>query len=338
MHVDDASARLDDDSMRHRSVVIVVFPGVLGVDAFGPADVFYFANYLAERAGERGSPYEVEFAAAEAGVIPTAAGPGIEAGRSIHDPELRPDVMLVAGGLAAVTVARDEGFVDGVGSLARRSGEVGSVCTGAVILAAAGLLEGRRAATHWALAEQVRAEYPELELDPDRIFVHDGIWSSAGVTAGIDLALQIVHTHHGQAMAVEIARHMVVYLRRAGGQQQYSTHLAAQGSSSPTLGDVLAYIADHPTADLSVATLAEHASMSERSFQRMFSREVGVSPGKFVERTRLDAARRLLEQTEDGLAGVASQCGFANVETFHRSFKRQVGVTPSEYRRRFKEG
>ena len=312
-----------------------MFPGVLGVDAFGPADVFYFADYLAERAGEPDLPYSVEFAAAEAGVIPTAAGPSIHADRSIHDPDLRPDVLLVAGGLAAVTMARDGDFVAGVAGLAERSGEVGSVCTGAVLLAAAGLLDGRRATTHWALADQVKAEYPELDMDPDRIFVHDGVWSSAGVTAGIDLALQIVQLHHGQAMAAEAARHMVVYLRRAGGQQQYSTHLAAQESVSPTLGDLLSFIADHPAADLSVAALAERSSMSERSFQRLFTREVGVSPGKYVERTRIDAARRLLEQADDGVAGVAGQCGFANVETFHRSFKRQVGVTPIEYRRRF---
>lgn len=321
--------------MRSRRVVIVVFPGVLGVDVYGPADVFYFANYLAERAGERTVPYDIELAAAQVGVIPTAAGPGIHAERAIHDPRLRPDVLLVAGGLAAVTVARDADFVAGVGALARRSGEVGSVCTGAVLLAAAGLLDGRRATTHWALAERVRAEYPGLDVDPDRIFVHDGVWSSAGVTAGIDLALRIVETHHGQPMAAEVARHMVVYLRRAGGQQQYSTHLAAQEASSPTLGDLLAYIADHPAADLSVAALAERASMSERSFQRAFTREVGSSPGRYVERTRVDHARRLLEQTEEGLAGIAGQCGFANVETFHRSFKRLVGVTPTEYRRRF---
>ncbi|MEX1296555.1 MAG: helix-turn-helix domain-containing protein [Candidatus Limnocylindrales bacterium] len=321
--------------MRNRRVVIVVFPGVLGVDAFGPADVFYFADYLAERAGEPRLPYDVEFAAAEVGAVPTAAGPSLHAARSIHDPTLRPDVLLVAGGLAAVTTARDADFVAGVAGLAERSGEVGSVCTGAVILAAAGLLDGRRAATHWALADQVRAEYPELDVDPDRIFVHDGVWSSAGVTAGIDLALQIVQTHHGQPMAAEAARHMVVYLRRAGGQQQYSTHLAAQESVSPTLGDLLSYIADHPSRDLSVAALAERANMSERSFQRLFMREVGVSPGKYVEQTRIDAARRLLEQTEDGVAGIAGHCGFTNAETFHRSFKRRVGVTPTEYRQRF---
>jgi transcriptional regulator GlxA family with amidase domain len=323
--------------MRHRRVVIVVFPGVLGVDAFGPADVFYFADYLAERAGETQLPYTVEFAAAEPGTVTSAAGPGIHADRSIHDPALRPDVMLVAGGLAAVTTARDEAFVDGIRGLAGRSGEIGSVCTGAVLLAAAGLLHGRRAATHWALAEQVKAEYPELDVDPDRIFVHDGVWSSAGVTAGIDLALQIVQGHHGRAMAADAARHMVVYLRRAGGQQQYSTHLEAQRASSPDLADLLAYVADHPAADLSVAALAEQASMSERSFQRLFSREVGVSPGRYVERTRIDAARRMLEQADDGLASIAADCGFANVETFHRSFKRITGVTPTEYRRRFAE-
>ena len=222
-----------------------------------------------------------------------------------------------------------------LGALAARSDEVGSVCTGALLLAEAGLLEGRRAATHWALAELLVRRHPGVDVDADRIYVNDGVWTSAGVTAGIDLALQLVRTHHGAEIAAQVARLMVVYLHRAGGQQQFSTHLVARQSAHPTIADLMAHIADHPDADLSVEALAEHVAMSERSFQRLFTRETGVSPGKYVERTRIDAARRLLEQTEDGVAEVAASCGFATVETFHRSFRRLVGVTPAEYRRRF---
>ena len=209
------------------------------------------------------------------------------------------------------------------------------MCTGALLLTETGRLEGRRATTHWALADMLIKNHTEIDVDADRIYVFDGVWSSAGVTAGIDLALQLVRTHHGSEMAAAAARNMVVYLQRAGGQQQYSTHLAAQESSSPTIADLMAYIADHPDAELTIAALADRISMSERSFQRLFTKEVGMSPGKYVERTRIDAARRLLEHTEDGVGAIARRCGFRGVETFHRSFKRLVGVTPNEYRDRF---
>jgi transcriptional regulator GlxA family with amidase domain len=333
--IDATSGALDDASMRHRTVVIVVFDGVQGLDAFGPADVFYFANYLAEQAGEPVLPYGIEFAAMAPGPVVTAAGPRIFADRSLADPELEPDVLLVAGGLAVPAAARDEAFIAHLRAVAGRSEEVGSVCTGALLLAQAGLLDGHRATTHWALADMLTASFPQIDVDADHLYVHDGVWSSAGVTAGIDLALQLVQTHHGRSMAAEAARNMVVYLQRAGGQQQYSAHLAAQQSPHPTIADLMAHIADHPDQDLSVEALAEYVSMSERSFQRLFTREVGLSPGKYVERTRIDAARRLLEQTDDGLEHIAARCGFATVETFHRSFKRIVGVTPNAYRQRF---
>lgn len=332
---DTANARLHHRDVHHRLVVIVVFEGVQGIDAFGPADVFYFANYVAQQSGEDRPPYTVSFAAAQAGPIGTASGPRIHADHAVSDPDLRPDLLLVAGGLAVQDAASDERLVADLGSLAARSEEVGSVCTGALLLAEAGLLDGRQATTHWALAEMLIKAHPEVEVDADRIYLHDGVWSSAGVTAGIDLALQIVQTHHGAEMAAQAARFLVVYLQRAGGQQQFSAHLAARQSPHPTIADLMAHIADHPDADLSIEALADHVAMSERSFQRLFSRETGMSPGRYVERTRVDAARRLLEQTEDGIAAIAGQCGFASVETFHRAFRRLVGVTPAEYRRRF---
>lgn len=311
-----------------------MFAGVQGLDVFGPADVFYFANYLADQAGEQ-PPYTVQLAARQVGPVPTASGPSIHADRSVSDPDLRPDVLLVAGGLAVGAAATDRALVAELADLAARSEEVGSVCTGALLLAEAGLLNGRRATTHWALAELLADAHPEIDVDADRIYLHDGVWSSAGVTAGIDLALQLLRTHHGGEIAAQAARHLVVYLQRAGGQQQYSAHLAAQRTSHPTLDDLLAYIADHPDADLTVHALAQHVTMSDRSFQRLFAREIGVSPGRYVERVRIDAARRLLEHTDDGLGAIARRCGFTTVETFLRAFRRQVGVTPTDYRQRF---
>lgn len=324
--------------MRNRSVAIVVFDGVQGLDVFGPADVFYFANYFAEQAGEAEPPYRVELVALETGPLRTASGPMILAERSITDPGLRPDVLLVAGGLCVGEAAADEPTVAALAELVARSGEVGSICSGALLLAETGVLDGRRATTHWASADALAAGHPEIEVEPDQIYVHDGVWSSAGVTAGIDLALQLVRTHHGSEMAAEAARNMVVYLQRAGGQQQFSTHLAAQRSDNSTISDLLAHIADHPSENLSIGALAARVKMSERSFQRLFTAEVGVSPGRYVERARIDMARALLEHSDDGLAAIAGRCGFASSETFLRAFRRVVGVNPTEYRQRFSPG
>ena len=321
--------------MRFRSVAFVVFDGVQGLDVFGPADVFYFANYFAEQAGADRAPYSVEIVAARPGAVRTASGPSIVAERAIDDPVLAPDVLLVAGGLRVGEVAADDRFVRHLGALVGRSGEVGCICTGAVLLAKTGLLDGRRATTHWAIARDLAGAHPEIAMEPDLIFVKDGVWTSAGVTAGIDLALELVRTHHGADMAADVARNMVVYLQRAGGQQQFSTHLAAQRSANTTIADLMAFIADHPEADLSVAALAVRLRMSERSFQRLFTNEVGTSPGKYVERVRIDTAREALEHSSDGLSAVAHRCGFATVETFVRSFRRVVGVNPTEYRKRF---
>lgn len=321
--------------VRHRRVVIVVFERVQGLDVFGPSDVFYFANWVAEQAGETDPLYTVEVAAASPGPVATAAGPALVATRSVGDPGLSPDVLLVAGGLQVDAAAADDAFVADLSSLASRSEEVGSICTGALLLARAGLLTGKHATTHWALADTLASAHPEIEVDANRIFHYDGVWTSAGVTAGIDLSLEILSTHHGATIAAETARCLVVYLRRAGGQQQYSTHLAAQASQHPGLADLLAFISDHLDADLTVRALAARSLMSERGFQRLFTTEIGTSPARYVERVRLDAARRLLEATDAGIDAIAHSTGFRNGETLHRAFKRVLGITPTDYRARF---
>ncbi|HSE09837.1 MAG TPA: helix-turn-helix domain-containing protein [Nocardioidaceae bacterium] len=320
--------------MQFRSVVIVVFEQVQGLDVFGPADVFYFANYVAQQAGEKEPAYAVELAASSPGPVATASGPAIHATRTLSDPSLRPDVLLVAGGLKVLDAVADARLVEDLEALVVRSGEVGSICTGAALLAEAGVLDGRRATTHWALADQLAQCHPEVEVDAERIYIQDGIWTSAGVCAGIDLALELVRTHHGAAMAADVARHMVVYLQRGGGQHQLSTHLAAQRSNHRSIADLMALIADNPEVDLSVPALAAQVNMSERSFHRLFTAEVGISPGRYVERARVDAARSLLEHTSENVATIARRCGFRTPETFMRSFKRAVGVSPTEFRSR----
>jgi transcriptional regulator GlxA family with amidase domain len=226
--------------------------------------------------------------------------------------------------------------VAGVRRVARRDRRVGSVCTGAYLLAEAGVLDGRRVTTHWASCRDLAERYPRLSVEPDPIFVRDGpVITSAGVTAGMDLALALVEEDHGRELALAVARRLVMFVKRPGGQSQFSIALEAQASAREPVPDVQAFIAAHPGADLSVGALARRAGMSPRNFARVFARETGTTPARFVERARVEAARRQLEDTGLGLAGVADACGFGSVETLRRSFLRQLRVGPAEYRHRF---
>jgi transcriptional regulator GlxA family with amidase domain len=211
------------------------------------------------------------------------------------------------------------------------------VCTGVFLLAEAGLLDGRKATTHWAYCAALAARYPRIVVDPDPIFVRDGnIATSAGVTAGIDLALALVEEDLGREAALDVARQLVVFLRRPGNQAQFSAQLAGQLASREPLRDVQQWIADHPAADLSVQALASQASLSPRQFARAFAAEVGVPPGRYVDRVRLETARRRLEDTADGIEQTARSCGYGTQEAMRRAFVRALGVSPGEYRRRFR--
>ncbi|NVZ75891.1 helix-turn-helix domain-containing protein, partial [Pseudomonas gingeri] len=212
---------------------------------------------------------------------------------------------------------------------------VASVCTGAFLLAASGWLDGRRVATHWTRCEQLAEQYPKLQVEPNPIFINDGpVWTSAGVTAGIDLSLALVEQDLGRPMALEVARHLVVFLKRPGGQSQFSATLSLQKSGN-RFGDLHAWIAEHLAMDLSIPVLAQQVGMSERSFVRHYRTETGQTPARAIENLRVESARRLLSDTATPIKRIAARCGFGSEETLRRSFLRALGVTPQAYRERF---
>ncbi|MFF9644588.1 GlxA family transcriptional regulator [Kitasatospora aureofaciens] len=316
--------------MRARSVVVVLYDGVQSLDVTGPVEVFAGAGAATRQPGA----YRV-----------TTAAPGGRPVRSGSGLRLVPDADLAeVGPVHTLLVPGGEPFEDPEGvlvgrirELAGRAERVVSVCTGAFLLAEAGLLSGRRATTHWAYCEELARRFPNVTVDPDPIHVRDGhVATSAGVTAGIDLALALVEEDFGRDTALLIARHLVVFLRRPGNQAQFSTQLAAQVAARQPLREVQRWIAEHPEADLSVEALAHRSALSPRHFARAFAAEVGVPPGRYVDGVRLEAARRLLEDTDDGIEEIARSCGYGTPEAMRRAFVRSLAAPPAEYRRRFR--
>lgn len=317
-----------------RRVVIVAFGGCQALDVVGPLEVFAGARD-AQTARRAKDPGYAPVIAAGARTVTTSGGVTIGA----HVLLARPgpiDTLVVAGGEGARRAAEDAAVVGAVRRAAARARRVSSVCTGAFVLAAAGLLDGRRAATHWAWCDALARAYPRVRVERDPIFVRDGrVWTSAGVTAGIDLALAMVEDDLGRDVASLVARHLVVFVRRAGGQSQFSAQLAAQAAERPSLRDLQAWIVEHPDAALDVPALARRAGMSVRHFGRTFRAEIGVSPAGYVDRVRVETARRLLETTARSVDEVATAAGFGTPEALRRAFARRVGVSPREYRNRF---
>jgi transcriptional regulator GlxA family with amidase domain len=320
-----------------RTVAVLVFPGFQLLDAVGPLDVFAGASDAwRERHPEDPLPYATELVASQAGPVPSSSGAALVAQADIAQVRRRVDTLLVAGGQGvreAIQNRRLVGWIRRQASAARR---VVSVCTGAFFLAEAGLLDGLRVTTHWGFCDLLQARYPALQVDSDSIFVREGrIWTSAGVTAGMDLALALVEEDLGREIALTVARRLVLFLKRPGGQSQFSAQLAGQMAEREPLRELQAWIAEHPQADLSVEALARRAGMSPRHFARVFAREVGMTPARFVEETRVEAARRRLEEAGDGLDAVAAATGFGTAETLRRTFLRVLGVGPAAYRSRF---
>ncbi|MEU4216896.1 GlxA family transcriptional regulator [Actinoplanes sp. NPDC026623] len=315
-----------------RRTVIVIFDGFQLLDLAGPADVFATANLLTRADG-----YRLEVAAVRAGQVPAQNGIVALAQATLAEIAGPIDTLLIVGGLSLSAGPADRELVEGIAGLAPRCRRVASVCSGAFVLAAAGLLDGRRATTHWLAAERLASRYPLVEVDADAIYVKDAnVWTSAGVTAGIDLALALVAEDHGHELARQVARGLVVYLQRPGGQSQFSTPMQAAVPRDERFRELQAFIDDHPAADLSVPALARRTAMSERHFSRLFTAQTGISPGRYVERSRADAARRQLEVTADPLDRVARESGLGGSETLYRIFRRHWRISPGDYRRRFR--
>ncbi len=321
--------------MKQRTVVIVGFPGLQPLDAVGPFEVFAGATRAAAALGRLGG-YHVTLASV--GAQPLRAGSGLGlCTEALPDPAQQIDTLLIAGGDGAQAACLDEVLVSWVATVAPRCRRVATVCTGAFVAAQAGLLDRRRVTTHWARAEQLAAEFPLLDVDPDPIYIRDGkYWTSAGVTAGIDLALALVQDDLGVEVAQTVARHLVMFLHRPGGQTQFASPVWVPRAERSTVLAVQNLVEAAPGGDHRLPALAAAAAMSVRHFARVFTAEVGETPGRFVERVRTEAARRELETTDDTLDVVATRCGFGTAETLRRVFQRRLGVPPDFYRRRFR--
>jgi len=318
-----------------RRIVIVCFPGIQPLDVTGPHEVFAGANTALDAVGIEAPRYELMLCAAEPGVVTSDSGLGMVAPHAIPTTGTI-DTLLVPGGYGVHPVRRDPELLTAITDAARRSRRVATVCSGAFIAAAAGLLDGKRATTHWAHAARLAADYPAVDVCPEAIYITDGnVWTSAGVTAGIDLALALVEDDHGVDIAQGVARHLVMFLRRPGGQSQFAAPVWDKPTEKQAVRAAQDLVNANPAADLRVGALAEAVHMSERHFTRVFAAEVGEPPAKYVERVRVEAARRRLEQRGASVANVANQCGFGTAETMRRSFIRRIGVAPDDYRRRF---
>jgi transcriptional regulator GlxA family with amidase domain len=325
------------DRQTPREVVIVLFDGVQSLDVTGPLEVFSGARRLLGAEGARGrGDYEIRTFSADGAPLRTSSGLALVPDGKLSDAPAQIDTLIVPGGRGARAASADAHLLGWVAALAARSRRTASVCTGAFVLAAAGLLDGRRATTHWSAAQALARAYPRIEVDADPIYVRDGeVWTSAGVTAGMDLALALVEDDLDREAALEIARHLVLFLRRPGNQSQFSATLASQQPGREPLREVQRLVVEDVGGDHSVEAMASRAHMSARHFARAFRAETGVTPARYVERVRLEAARRRLEDGAEPIAAIASACGFGTAETMRRVFLRALEVGPAEYRRRF---
>ena len=316
------------------SVVIVAYPGVQALDVTGPHEVFAGAAGAVRSLRDGPPPYDVVVASVEGGPVTSESGltivtvPLAEVGAV--------DTLVVAGGSGVRAACDDEALVGAVAALATRARRVVSVCSGAYVLAAIGLLDGRRVTTHWARARGLAARHPEIDVDPDPIWTCDGnIWTSAGVTAGIDVALALVEDDLGVEVAEQIARWLVMFLRRPGSQSQFAAPVWRTRARDAPVRRAQELIESDPAADHRLGVLARKVALSERHLLRRFSAEVGVTPARYVATARVEAARRELEASDDTVAAIAARVGFGTAESMRRTFVRDLGAAPDDYRRRF---
>ncbi|MFD5471831.1 GlxA family transcriptional regulator [Streptomyces sp. NPDC127105] len=314
--------------MAQRTVLVVLFDAVQSLDVTGPVEVFAGAerhvpgSYRIHTASLDGRPVRSSSGLTLVPDSPLAGAPA-------------PHTLLVPGGEG--TRRADPRLVDWVRGHGPDAARLVSVCTGAILLAEAGLLDGRRATTHWAYCDKLARDHPSVEVHAEPVYVRDGeVATSAGVTCGIDLTLALVEEDLGRDVALSVARHLVVFLRRPGNQAQFSAQLAAQTARREPLRDVQQWITEHPADDLSVEALAARARLSPRHFARAFRAETGTTPGRYVDRVRLEHARRLLEDTADGVEEISRASGYGTPEAMRRAFVKALGAAPAEYRRRFR--
>ena len=315
-----------------RTLAVVVFPGVQSLDVTGPMDVFAEANSFLPPDAQ----YRLEVIGVERGWLACSNGLAIQAHRHFSEAVERCDLLLCAGGPSLPGLDFGDDFHAWLRGASARAGRFGSICNGAFMLARAGLFDGRTVTTHWSDALALAALCPAARVEADRLYVQDDrLFTSAGVTAGIDLSLYLLSQDHGAQVALKVAKRLVVFTQRSGGQSQFSPYLAPHAEASSPVAQVQQYVLAHLTGDLSIAELARAANMSARNFSRVFARETQVTPAEFVERARVDAARVMLESGGAPLKTVAYECGFRDAHHMRSVFQRRLGVTPQQFRRHF---
>ena len=322
-----------------RRVLLIAAPGTQILDVVGPFQIFTRATELRLRQQPRlPAPYSVEvITSSPTPLLVTNCGLRIMAHQSFRRVRGEIDTLLVTGGNAIEDGQTGMELVRWSRRVAGRIRRIGSVCTGAILLARSGLLDGRKATTHWKWCESLARQYPDIDVDPDPIFIRDGnVYTSAGVTAGMDLALALVEEDHGSRLALEVARDLVLYLRRPGGQSQFSAALSIQLSDREPLRELTTWMLDNLKMPLNVELLAKHVAMSPRNFARTFTKEMKVTPAKYVERLRVEVARRRLEESQHSLKRIAAECGFGSVHSMRTVFQRALKIAPGQYRQRFK--
>lgn len=306
-----------------RRIALLVLPGIHFASLAGPLDVFTEATLLLTASGKRRTPaYEIQLLTSDGQALPMAHG--LSLGGGVRWTEARPpiDTLLVLASAGLAGSRLDPELLEWLRARSEDTRRVGSVCAGAFALAAAGVLDGRTATTHWQLADNLAQRYPRISVDGDRIYTRDGnVWTSAGVSAGVDLALAMVEEDHGHALALDVARRMVLFMRRGAGQRQFSSQLAAQAADHHPIRELVAWISENLNADLSVPALARRAGMSERNFSRIFRQQVNATPARFVARLRTEAAKAKLAATNHSLETVAESAGFGDGETLRRHLR-----------------
>ena len=332
-----ASSRLSKSDRAVHRVVMLAYDDAQILDITGPLEVFSRASRWLVDQGHRKRPaYTVEVVASVSGPLRTSSGIDLVARRAYREVRSA-DTLLVTGGIGFAEAARDSELLSWIQRMGRRVRRIGSICTGALVLAAAGVLKGRPATTHWAYCDLLSRAEPTADVHPDAIYVRsDNVYTSAGVTTGMDMALAMVEEDFGRQAAIGVAQQLVMFLMRPGGQSQFSRLLKAQARAGGRLEALALWIEEHLDADLTVPVLARRASMSPRNFARRFVEECGATPAVFVEQMRVEAARCQLQDTHKSIEEIARRCGFRNNQHLRRAFLRSLGVTPTDYRERFR--